>query len=268
MDLNKVLYVMEKAAVKAGRMLERLQPKSRRLKSRKDFLTDADIKAEKIILNTLTAEYRQIPQFSEEKGGIGSKKGYLWIIDPVDGTVNFFLQDDNWGISIALVKDGLTVAGLIYLPAKRQIFRALRGKPAKFRQIRDKNAKWKDISVGQEKYPSNSQFWIEWGKEEHGGDDHKRVYKLIEKLDHHSIYPQIRNSTIADMMVVACGKISGLVFLKPEPFDIAAAGLIIECAGGKVTDINGNKWSPFSLSMVASNGVLHRDLLRIINSKQ
>lgn len=66
------------------------------------------------------------------------------------------------------------------------------------------------------------------------GDGHKKVYDVIAKLDRHTLYPQIRNSATADMMMVACGKIAGYIFLKPEPFDIAVAGFIIERAGAEL----------------------------------
>src|SRR3989338_346942 len=133
LHLATALTVMENAAIHAARVLTRMQLKSRRLESRKDFLTDADLKSEEIILRTLAAEYPNIPVLSEEKGGIEIKEGYLWVIDPIDGTINFFLQDDHWGISIALVENGRTVAGVVYLPAKRQMFSASRDVAARTR---------------------------------------------------------------------------------------------------------------------------------------
>ena len=67
-------------------------------------------------------------------------------------------------------------------------------------------------------------------------------------------------------MAVASGKISGYILPKPEPFDIAAAALIIERAGGMVTDINGSPWSPFSGSLVATNKVIHEKLLHTLKT--
>lgn len=261
MNLNKALVVMQKAAFDAGCMLLQRQSTVKRLESRKDFLTDTDLKSEEIILRALLSAYPSIPSYSEEKGGTEEKEGYLWVIDPVDGTINFFLQDDNWGISIALVENSLSIAGVIYLPARKQMFVASKDTLAKMRVGK---GKWRDLSVSKDSKLADSQFWLEWGKEEHGGDDHEKVYEVIKKLDRHSLYPQIRNSATADLMKVAQGKIAGLVFTKPEPFDVAAAGLIIERAGGVVTEIHGGSWSSFSKSLVASNGIIHNDLLRII----
>ena len=258
---------MERAAISAGQMLNEMQPKSRRLASLKDFLTDADLKSEEVILRALATQYPDIPSFSEEKGGTETREGYLWIVDPIDGTVNFFLQDDHWGISIALVLNGHTKAGVVYLPARKQLFSTSHGIATRFRLVEEKKSKWMNPRVNQEDSLANSQFWVGWGKEEHGGDDHKKVYDLIARLDRHTLYPQIRNSATADMMAVAYGKIAGYVFLKPDPFDIAAAGLIVERAGGRVTDVDGNPWGPFSRSLVASNGVIHDDLLSVIKAE-
>jgi len=265
MNLEKALGVMETAALEAGRMLLDMQPQTRRLASRKDFLTDADLKAEEIILRTLAAEYPDIPSLSEEKGGEELTIGYQWIVDPVDGTINFFLQDDHWGVSIALAENGRVIAGTIYLPAKKQLFSALIDIAARLRRVEEKETPWENIKVNQSNL-KESQVWLEWGKEEHEGNDHKKVYEIIERVDRETLYPQIRNSAVADMMMVARGNIAGYVFPKPQPVDIAAAGLIIQQAGGAVTDMEGNAWGPFSRSIVASNGVTHDELLRIIRA--
>lgn len=110
--------------MEAGRMLILLQPKTKELATQKGFLTDADLKSEEMILKILGAVYPEIHSFSEEKGGEAIKEGLVWVIDPVDGTINFFLGDDHWGVSIALVEDGHAIAGVVYLPAKGKMFSA------------------------------------------------------------------------------------------------------------------------------------------------
>lgn len=263
LDFYSAIDAMKRVAVDAGKLLVQMQPKIKRLEARKDFLTDADLKSEQVILSLLASEYPDIPSLSEEKGGDEVAEGYLWVVDPVDGTINFFLGDDHWGVSIALVKDGRTIAGVVYLPARGQLFSASRDRASKLLLGDNRTI---DLKVSGESNLAESQFWVGWGKENHGGEDHKKVYDAIIKLDRRTLYPQIRNSATADMMMVASGKIQGYVFLNPEPFDIAAAGLIIEQAGGKVTDKDGNPWGAFSRSLVASNGILHDELLSIIKA--
>jgi len=260
MDIEKAIELMAQAAREAGDMLHDMQPRAQRLDAAKDFLSDADLLSENAILGLLQDRYPDIPALSEEAGGDRIMEGYLWIIDPVDGTQNYFSQEDQYGVSIALVHNGQTVAGVIYLPAKKQLFSASSATPA---TVRIEEEPPRPVHVKE----TAIRFLIEWGKEEHGGQDHARVYEIIAKLDRYAGYtlpPQIRGSATASMMLVAQGLFAGLVAPKPDPFDIAAACLIVERAGGKVTDMEGNPWTPFSKGIVASNAVAHQDLLRII----
>lgn len=261
MKIENALTVMQAAAVKAGEMLMKTRAGVKRLESRKDFLTDADLKSEKIILSELSRAYPDIPSLSEEKGGDERREGYLWVVDPVDGTVNYFLGLENWGISIALVKDGESVAGVIYLPVSRQLFVVSQRTRAK---MRVGAGRWKDLRVSDDGKLADTQIWTGWCKEKHGGADHETCVEMLRKLDRRCLYPQIRNCATSDSLNVALGKIAGLAFYRIEPFDVAAAGLIIRRAGGTVTEIDGNAWVPFSESFVASNGKVHDELLRAI----
>lgn len=263
-QLERAMSVMKSAAREAGARVLTMQPETRRLAARKDFLTDADLRSERIILEALSGQYPNIPAFSEEKGGEERLEGYVWVIDPIDGTINFFQGDDNWAISIALVKDEETVAGVIYMPAKDLLFSAYAGRDATVESNDDNTRSL--LAVNDEQKLSDSQIWLEWGKNDPEGKEHERVYQLIENLDRTSMYPQMRNSGSADAMAVARGQISGFVFLKPDPFDVAAAGLIIKQAGGTVTDVDGTPWKAFSTSFVASNGMVHDELLRVVRS--
>ncbi len=262
-NLDNIIGDMKDVAIQAALFLIDAQSKSKQLKSDKDFLTDTDLESERIIIEALKSRYPEVPSFAEEGGGPEIKEGYVWVIDPIDGTINFFRQDENWGISIALIKDGQSIAGVICLPAKRLLYSALLGKPAQLFDF-EKQINLAEPRVNQERIMKSAQFWIGWGKEENRGEDHKHVHRIIADLDSKTLYPQIRNSAAVDTMAVASGKIEGYILLKPEPFDVAAAGLIIQQAGGVVTDVDGHKWEPFSKSFVASNGVLHEDLLRVV----
>lgn len=261
--LAEALATMESAAIQAGNTVYGFRQESRRLASRKDFLTDADLKSEEIVLHVLAQTYPDIPAYSEEQGGTPVTAGYQWIIDPIDGTINFFLGDDHFAVSIALTLDGKTVAGVVYAPAKHQLFAASSNVQSYIRTPEGSAAV--SITVSRESQLPDSQIWVGWGKEEHAGDDHKKVYDIIARLDRHSLYPQMRNSAATEMALVAYGRIMGYVFSKPEPFDIAAAGLIVTQAGGTVTDMQGQPWSPFSLSIMASNGIIHDKLLEILS---
>lgn len=267
MDLKRALKTMEAAAVEAGHLLLDVQPQAQRLRADKDFVTDADLKSEEVIFRVLKAQYPDIPFLSEESGGEELREGYLWIVDPIDGTINFFRQDDHWGVSIGLASDGLAVAGTVYLPARRMLVSATRDSDAMLQYGGSGRNQRVKVQVNWQSSWEESQFWLGWGKERHGGEDHKKVYPVIEKLDRHTLYPQIRNAAAVDMMMVVLGRITGYVRpVADDPFDITAAGLIVERAGGIVTEMNGKPWSPFSKSLIASNGLMHEALLQLLNS--
>jgi myo-inositol-1(or 4)-monophosphatase len=212
----------------------------------------------------LSKEFPNIPYFSEEGVRKAVVSGYQWIVDSLDGTVNYFSGIPDWGVSIALSYDSRPTIGVIFLPANEQLFSVTQ----KFdwpllTEVKEGNQV--PIKVSKDTSLANSQVWTDWVKERHGGADHQRVRDIFRILGEKTLYPQIRLCCTASMMAVAQGKIAGYVHPGPEPFDIAAAGLIVEKAGGKVTDMQGNPWSPFSESIVATNGLIHEALLEVLN---
>lgn len=263
MDLSKAVRVMELAALKAGRHLLTLNPGTTRMESRKDFLSSADLESDNIIRDILHKDFPDIYYSSEEMENDDPTKGIRFKVDPVDGTVNFFIGDDNYAVSIALVEDGETKAGVVYFPAKTQLFSATVETVA---TLRRPGYPTKRLLVNDEDTLENSQFWVEWGKDVPGGEETARVHEVLRKLRYVSLYPQIRNCAAGNPMAVARGMISGFVMTKPDPFDVAAAGLIVRQAGGTVTDLEGRAWNANSKSIVATNGHVHAALLELLNS--
>lgn len=257
--LDEVTSLVKSAAIKAGRRLLKIQPTAKRLDAfDKDFSTEADVEAEEIIFQVLRKKYPDIPLYSEETGGVMLKSGPLWVIDPLDGTVNHFHQDECWGVSIALVVDGAPKVGVVYLPAKNQLFSAHAATPrAKLEGIKPK--KTGAATVGKYRNLTLSQVWVDWGKvSETFAPD------LMKYLRKYTLYPQLRICCTNGMMAVASGRIAGYIY-QPDPFDAAASLLIVEKAGGRVTNTNGERWLPFDGGIVvATNGVIHDELLDLL----
>lgn len=258
---------MTSVALLAGQRLSSVKPKPE--VSDKDFLTDADQLSEAIIRRALKDRFPYISSFGEESETGVAFRGDGFYIDAIDGTVNYFHGDDYWGISIALALGGASVAGVVYLPAKGQMFFAQDDGPAWLATVADgKIGKPVPISVSKEDNgPTKPLILIDWVKEKNGGQDHARVVEILDRLRKEFLYPQIRNCSVANLMMVAAGKAAGFVHLRPEIYDVAAGCLIVERAGGKVTDLAGKPWSPHSAEkgIVASNGVLHDEILSTIN---
>jgi myo-inositol-1(or 4)-monophosphatase len=260
-DLPFARLIMGDVAKHAGRVLLNMQPTAIRLESRKDFLVNADLESDRLIKQGLAIHFPDITYTSEELEN-QSKEGLHWVVDPVDGTVNYVLRDDNWAVSIALVDGEETVAAAIYIPARDELYSAAKDDGALLIKSTTQQILW----VNEEQTLKNSQFWTEWVKDDPVGEATERVLKNLEKLRRHSIYPQMRNSASADPMAVARGQVSGFIMSKPDPFDVAAAGLIIREAGGMVTDLEGKRWNTSSKSIVATNGRVHDELLSLLNS--
>ena len=250
MDLRRIEQTARKTALSVGKMLLEMQPRATALaQSYKDFVTDADLKAEEMIARELWQEFPAIPMYAEEGGGVASTKGPLWVIVPIDGTVNFFRQDDHYGVSIAFVMDGETQVGVVYFPGKKILLQATADTiPV--------------AGVNKHGDMKTAQVWIDWNK-----GDSSKVLEAVKSLKEATMYPGIRSCCTAGMAAVALGKIEGYVILAPEPFDFAAMALIVEKHGGKVTQADGAPWNAFSPSIVASNGVIHQKLLEVINGR-
>lgn len=242
----------------AGAVLLDVQPKVKEIrKGGKDFLTTADLKADSVIYGELKKLTPEIPIYSEERNPISLSSGEVWVVDPLDGTVNYSHQDVFWGVSIALVKDGQTQLGVVYLPALGCLLAATRLDRSKGGTIYHTKM---DIKVSSQDCLARAQLWTD-----HGKTDDKIVSEMFSRLKAVSLYPQVRVSCSAALLYVASGRVDGFIHPpSPGPEDIAAGCLIVEKAGGKVTDLEGNPWTPLSGSILASNGLLHEPILQAI----
>jgi len=255
MKNQKLLENAVGAIKKAGDILLRIQRGTKEIKREgKDFLTKADLHSNSIIVSRLRELTPRVPINSEEGDkNLNRTEKEIWIIDPLDGTVNFFHQDVFWGVSVAFVRNRQTELGAIYLPALDVLIGATRdGKIIKRGNF--------DFGVGKESDLSRAQVWLDWSKES------KAVLSILPKIAKVSLYPQIRLCATASLMAVATGKIVAYIHPHPAPEDFSAGYLIVEMAGGKVTDLAGRPCTPFSDSMVASNGKLHNQILEAVNN--
>lgn len=255
---KKFFDAMEEAVVTAGAVLISTQQNARDMPTHKDFLTSADNDSDTILRYYLAKNYPSIPYSSEETEVKDRKKG--WIVDPLDGSWNFFRQDDNWGISIGYIEKGQAKAGAIYLGGKNSIF-LTDGKRVQVKRFQTPLDTPLPIGISKRSILKRCSVWTD-----HNKKDPRLTTSIFEVLTRYTRYPQIRLCCTASMMAVATGQIDGYVHPAPEPFDQAAAGLILKTMGGEVTDFDGNPWHPFSESLVATNGLIHKDLLKILKN--
>jgi len=233
---------MIKAAEKASRALirdfgeiEKLQVS---IKGPTDFVSNADLKAEKIIIEELKKARPHYSIISEEDGSeINKDKKNIWIIDPIDGTTNFLHGVPHFAISIALKSEDEIVSGLIYDPIKDEMFYAERDNGAFFNNQRIRVSKKKEI---------NSCLFATGGKSKNEID-----------------LPIRRSGSAAlDMAYVAAGRFDGYFQNDLNLWDIAAGIIILKEAGGSINeiDLSQNKNIQIRASSTAIHEKMHEKL--------
>ena len=216
-SISANLNIMIKASEKASKILirdfgevEKLQIS---VKGPSNFVSNADIKAEKIIINELMKAKKNYSIISEEGGSkINSDSKNVWIIDPIDGTINFLHGVPHFAISIALKSNNEIVSGLIYDPIKNEMFYAEKDNGAFFNNQRIKVSKKKDIE--------SCLFGT-------GGE--KIEADLVTRKS---------GSAALDMAYVAAGRYDGYFQNNLNLWDVAAGIIIVKEAGGIINEIN------------------------------
>jgi len=243
-SISANLNIMIKASEKASKALirdfgeiEKLQVS---VKGPSDFVTNADIKAEKIIIEELKKAKQNYSIISEEGGSETNKdKENTWIIDPIDGTTNFLHGVPHFAISIALRSNDEIISGLIYDPIKDEIFYAEKNNGAFFNNKR--------IRVSKKKELESCLFAT-------GGNKDIKVDLLTRKS----------GSAALDMAYVAAGRYDGYFQNNLNLWDIAAGVIIVKEAGGTINEIDLTQNN--NIKIRASSTVISEKMLKKLNN--
>ena len=243
-SISANLNVMIKASEKASKILIRDFGEIEKLQVSKkgpvDFVTNADLKAEKIIIEELKKAKPNFSIISEENGFENNKdKKNTWIIDPIDGTVNFLHGVPHFAISIALKSDNEIISGLIFDPIKNEIFYAEKDSGAFFNNQRIRVSKKNDI---------NDCLFVTGGK-----------FKIEPDISY-------RKSGCAalDMAYVASGRYDGYFQKDLNIWDVAAGILLVKEAGGILNEIDLSKNK--NLKIIASSANINPKLLKKLDN--
>lgn len=220
-----------------------------------NLVTEADHASEKAIIEVIKQDFPEHFILSEETGEIPSQSEYKWIIDPIDGTVNFANGIPICCVSIGLEKDGQMIMGAVYNPLMNEFYFAQKGFGA---SLNDKK-----ISVSSKTEVIKS--CLVTGFPYTYLDSPNGPIQVFEKLIRKGIPVRRLGSAAIDLCWVAAGRFDGFYEHKLQAWDSAAGFLIVEEAGGKVTDFKGDYFSPHQPHLVATNGKIHDELIKIIN---
>ena len=261
MSRSAILNVMVQAALKAGRSLARDFGEVENLQvSRKgpsDFVSAADIAAEKIVRAELQKARPSYGFLMEESGVIeGEDPQHRWIVDPLDGTTNFLHGIPMFNVSIALEREGVIVAGVIYNPAMDELFTAERGRGAFLNDRR--------LRVAARK--SMPDCVIATGIPFLGVGDHARTLKELRHVMGEVAGIRRCGAAALDLAWTAAGRFDGFWEHGLSPWDMAAGLLLVREAGGYVTDINGGEKMFETRSIVAGNEQVQAQLRALLKN--
>ncbi len=258
----KELDVAIMAAKKAGsKIMEYFGRVDYKLKGRANPLTVADIESQQIIASMIMDNFPSDSVVCEEDFNRIKNKDRLWFVDPLDGTVNFSHSFNHFSVSIAFLLKGRVMCGVVYDPFKNEIFHAVRKKGAWLNDCR--------INVSNVKKLKDSLLATGFAYDRaERAEFYCSFYSEFLKTSH-----DIRRCGAAslDMAYVACGRLDGYWEFSLKPWDVAAGSLIVEQAGGLVSDFEGKRWknefnSVFSWGKqtLVSNSFIHAEMIRVI----
>ena len=213
-----------------------------------DLVSDADRAAEKCILDVIASRRPDDGVLAEEGGARDALSGYTWVVDPLDGTVNFLFGIPVWSVSIAVEDDEGTLVGVVHDPSRGETFTAVRGAGARLNGV--------PISVSSRDALDSALIGTGFSYET---EARVRQAEVVAR-----IVPQVRDirragSAALDLASVACGRLDGFYEAPMEPWDKAAGILLVQEAGGVVTELP-PPLPHLSPGVIAAGPALHESL--------
>lgn len=261
MDEDKYLEVAKKAAIEAGKIIQKYSGKTYKKDIKhgdlSDFATEADLKAEEAIVGILAQNFPDHNILAEESGKLNKGSKYTWAVDPLDGTITFAHDIPYFTVSIGLLKDNKPFFGIINHVSFGNLYWAQRGKGA--------FVNGKKISVSNKQTLEDVVCTLETGhRQQRKQKMDLYANKLITKIG----YPYQFGSAAVTLALVAQGTLD-LYVSEAYVWDFAAGAVIVREAGGMVTDLEGKEpdWSKKRLDLVASNGLIHEQILEALRVK-
>jgi myo-inositol-1(or 4)-monophosphatase len=254
MNYTKELDVAKSVAKEMGKIQLKNFRKNLKVirKSTKDFVSNVDLECQNLSYELLRKDF-QYEILSEERktqDEIGTK--LFWIIDPVDGTHNYISGLPNFGVSIALATKKEFLFGVIYLPYFDEMYYAVKNQGAFMNDEKIQVSKNNDLEKSMITF--DNQFYL-----------NKKSFDVYKKIVDSCFTTRILGSAVYDFCLIASGKVDARVWNNTKVFDFAAGLTIVNEAGGKLTDFNGNEITLNSHDILASNSFVHQELLTVIN---
>lgn len=260
-DLVKTVEEVIKVSRKAGGFIreesKKFSASSIEHKGFNDLVSYVDKEAESMIVAELSVLLPEAGFIAEE--GTSDKKGeqYNWVIDPLDGTTNFIHGLPVYAVSIALMQENEVVLGVVYEINRDECFFAVKNGGAYC------NAQKISVSAA----PTLSKSLIATGFPYYNFEQMPKYLSILNELMQKSHGLRRMGSAAVDLAYVACGRFEGFFEYNLNAWDVAAGILIVQEAGGKVTDFSGGNDAVFGRELVSSNNHIHHELLTEIKKE-
>jgi len=253
--MNEYLKVAIEAAREAGAVLraEFYRPKQISYKGEVDIVTESDRRSEALIVARLREQFPSHAIVAEEGGGAAAAGAkHCWHVDPLDGTTNFAHGYPCFAVSIGVVEDGEPLAGVVFNPVSEELFTATRGEGAYLNEER--------IHVSP--VETLAQSLVATGFPTHHRKRSANINYYWEfTLRSHGVRRD--GSAALDLCSVAAGRFDAFWEFNLHSWDTAAGILLVQEAGGIVTDFAGKPYRPGGHDMLASNGRIHREMQEV-----
>jgi len=219
-----------------------------------DLVTEVDIECEKLVTESIAEKYRGHGILAEEGTALKNSSDYIWVVDPLDGTTNFAHGFPMFCVSIALVKKGKPVIGVVYDALRDELFTAVTGGGAFLngKRIKVSQVKGMDDALLATGFPYDLRT-----NSDNNLDHFNRVMVNCQAV-------RRAGSAVIDLCYTACGRFDGYWEKSLFAWDMAAGALIVEEAGGIVTDMSGGPLDLYGKTIAAANRNIHSALLELL----
>ena len=256
--MEEYLAVAREAALKAGGLLKENLHGTREIafKGAIDLVTEMDRRSERTVVEMLLKAFPDHGVMAEEETRIENGSDFTWIIDPLDGTTNYAHGYPCFSVSIALEARGEVIAGVVYDPMRAELFSAGKGAGAYLNGNRICVSKTGDLihSLLSTGFPYDRSM----------SKDNNLNYFIALLMASQEVRRD--GSAALDLCSVAAGRFDGFWELKLNAWDVAAGTLIVQEAGGRISDLSGERSSIYDKEILASNGRIHDQMVEILRS--
>lgn len=257
MEREKIRSVALDAAKRAGDLLMEGLGRTNlvEFKGEIDLVTEMDRKAEEVIVETISSAFPDHSILAEEREEVERPSTYRWIVDPLDGTTNYAHGYPVFCVSIALECNGEVLLGVVYNPVLKETFLAEKGHGATLNGI--------PIHVSNTERLERSLLATGFPYDIRRTEDNNLNHFCNFALRAQAI--RRAGSAALDLCYVACGRFDGYWELRLKPWDVAAGSLMVREAGGRVTTFDGGPFDIYSDNILASNGRIHEEMVRVLS---